>query len=239
MNRVQVKRGDMDFRGYETAREQFFTSANMISATFSRHRIRFSSDCVRRFSDFGNIEYIELLVHPENHVFIVRSSFPEHKNAMRWAKTQSEKIYCREISGIAFLGVLYDLFNWDYEYKYRLRGKILKFDNGRAALFNIHEPEVILSYDMPPLDGTYITARTKRNVTALPLRWQNSFGKPYYSRENIYLHDMPVVDVSEEYDNQPEINPTSSEKINDNIQQLLVQMQESEKYHGNTSNYSS
>ena len=232
MTSVQIKRGDIDFRGYEIARAQFFTSANMISVTFSRRYIRFSSDCI---SKFGDTEYIGLFIHPYERVCIVRPRSAEQKDVMRWSKIRDGKIYGRAISGAAFLDTLYDLFEWNPAYNYRLRGEIVRFDNERAVSFNICEPEIIIPRDTEPPQDFYITKQTKRVSIILPQSWKNNFGDSYYnylSQRNINLSGMPISDTTAEYNTRPELNPTSPEKIDENIQDLLIKMQNKEVLYG-------
>ena len=233
MTSVQVKRGDIDFRGWEIAHTQFFTSASMISVTFSHRNIRFSSDCIRKFE---NTEYIDLLVHPYESVCIARPCSVEYKNKMRWAKLRNGKIYGREISGAAFLDTLYDLFNWNLAYKYRLRGEIVQFDGERVASFDIYEPEIIIPCDITPTHDMYITKQTKKASVILPHSWKDNFGDSYYSyisRKNMNLSCLPIFDTAAEYNTQPELNPTSPGKITENMQDLFVKMQTKEGLYGN------
>lgn len=234
MTDIQVKRGDIDFRGYDIARSQFFTSVNIISVTFSRRYIRFSSDCVRKF---GNTEYIGLLVHPDEPICIVRQRSANQKDVMRWSKIHAGKIYCRTISGAAFLDTLYDLFNWNPGCNYRLRGEIIRFDNERAVSFNICEPEIFVPHDMELPQDFYITKQTSRAFITLPQSWKDNFGESYYSylsRRSIKLSGMSISDVTAEYNTQPELHPTPPEKVGENMQDLFIKMQNKGEFHGNT-----
>ena len=230
---VQVKHGDIDFRGYEIARTQFFTSASMISVTFSNRCIRFSSDCIRKFE---STEYIDLLVHPYERVCIARPCSAEYKNKMRWSKLRNGKMYVREISGVAFLDAFYDLFNWESSYKYRLRGEIVQFDGERVVSFDISEPETIIPCDITQPHDMYIIKQTKKSSVILPQSCKNNFGDSYYSyisRKNIKLSGIPIFNTATEYNTQPELNPTDSEKIGENMQDLFVKMQNKEELYGN------
>jgi len=232
MTSVQVKRGDIDFRGYEIARTQFFTSANMISVTFSPRYIRFSSECVRKFE---NTEYIDFLVHPYEPVCIANPCSAEYKDKMQWSKLRNGKIYCKEISGAAFLDTLYELFNWNTAYKYRLRGEVVQFDGKRVASFDICEPEIIIPNDITPAHDMYIIKRMKKMSVILPQSCKNNFGDSYYShisRKNMKMSSIPILDTMVEYDTQPELNPTSPEKISEDMQDLFIKMQNKEELYG-------
>ena len=88
--------------------------------TFDSKGIQFSTTCVKKFN---NNQYIEMLVHPLKNLIVVRSSNKKVRNSMQWAKMDtSGNIVSRKISGSAFVPTLYELFNWNKDYKYRIRG---------------------------------------------------------------------------------------------------------------------
>jgi hypothetical protein len=79
---IQAQSGDFDMRGFEIARSQFFNTSRAISVTFSNHSIKFSSECVRKFS---STLYVELLVYPSESLFAVRPSTKQFRNSVKWA----------------------------------------------------------------------------------------------------------------------------------------------------------
>lgn len=80
---IEAKSGDFDLRGFEIARAQFFDTAEKICITFSSEYIVFSAKCIRRFD---KAQYIEMLVHPGEHLLVVRPCAKEARNEIRWAK---------------------------------------------------------------------------------------------------------------------------------------------------------
>jgi hypothetical protein len=208
---------NFDLHDFEVARAQFFTSANIVSVTFTRKYLRFSNCCVRKFTD---VEHIELLVQPDENRFAVRACSESDKNVMRWLSHYDSKTHSRAISGAAFLGTLYELFGWEPEFNYRFRGEIIHHGNDWVMLFNANEPEVMICSDSENIPhDLYISKHGKRHCIALPGRWQNSFGEQYCElseRTELYIGNTFA-----EYNKHPEINPTSHEAIGENIQQLL------------------
>ena len=201
---MKIKSGDFDLRGYEVVCAQFFASASMTSVSFSRNGIRFSSTCIRKFI---NTEYVELHVHPNNQLIAALPCSKHHKNKMCWARVNTDGFSVRTISGGAFLKTLYELFSWDGDKRYRLRGEVVQTDREIIALFDARKPEIFTSrYDM-----------------AIP--WATGFGEDYYCYREPRLPDISIVDTFTEYDNEPELQPTTPEAANDNIQSLMVKMQ--------------
>ena len=237
--KVVIKRGDIDFRGYEVVRTQFFTDANMISVTFSPKCIRFSSACVRQF---GNVEHIDLLVQPFDSFIAVRPCPAEYKNAMYWAKVRGGKISIRAISGTAFLGTLYELFDWQPSRKYRLRGEVVQLENERIALFDTRETEIIVSRELIPTldaenayinevdnDNIYVVSRSRKFITMLPKPWKGSFGVDYYTHNNTRLVDTYIDSTITAYNDDPNLNPTAPDIVGENMRQLLLELQSGEE----------
>lgn len=116
---VEAQSGDFDLRGFEIARSQFFDTARKLCVTFSADSIVFSTACVRKLN---KALYIEMLVHPSEHLLVARHCTKETRNAVQWAKLNDGQYYSREISCAAFINTLYDLFDWRSYCKYRIRG---------------------------------------------------------------------------------------------------------------------
>lgn len=74
---VEAQSGDFDLRGFEIARSQFFDTAHKQCVTFSADSILFSTECIRKFN---KTLYVEMLVHPSEHLFVVRPCLKTAKN---------------------------------------------------------------------------------------------------------------------------------------------------------------
>jgi len=199
-----IKSGDFDMRGHEVARTQFFASASIMGASFSRNGIRFSNACIRKFI---RTEYIELHVNPYKQLIAVLPCSKQHKTAMCWARIYADRISVRTISGAAFIKTLFDLFDWDFEMRYRLRGEILQYDEEKVALFDVRTPEIFVSrYDMT-------------------MPWATGFGENYYHCRALRFLDAPVVDIFAEYSNEPGLQPTIPESARENVRLLIERLQ--------------
>ena len=206
---MKIRCGEFDLRGYEVVRTQFFASASMTSVSFSKYGIRFSSACIQKF---GKTEYVEIKVHPFNQSIAVLPCSEYEKNKMCWARVYADGISVRTISASAFLNTLYELFGWDTDKRYRLRGEIIQADNEMMAVFDAQTPEIFAS----------------RHDMTMP--WATGFGNDYYRyRESQMSEPSPTYSFSE-YDNEPELQPTTQETAEENIRLLVEKMQKYGRY---------
>ena len=108
---------------------------------FSADNIVFSTACIRKYDKSLQIE---MLVHPTEHLFVVRPAKKETKNAVRWAKLGEDLYYPRTISCAAFIKTLYTLFGWKLSCKYRVRGVYRKKGNESVLIFDMRDTEIFI-----------------------------------------------------------------------------------------------
>ena len=91
---------------------------------------------------------IELLIHPNKHLFAVRAVPQTHRNAMQWSKKRENVSIPRAISGTAFMPTIYVLLGWNADCRYRITG--IKRGNGSDAvlIFNLEETEIFIPNDV-------------------------------------------------------------------------------------------
>ena len=206
-----IKSGDFDLRGYEVVRAQSFASANMTSVSFSKNGIRFSSACIRKFV---KTEYIDLQVHPFTHEIAVIPRMEQNKPKMCWARVYADGISVRTMNASAYLKTLYELFGWDMDMRYRLRGEVIQDGKNTIALFDARRPEIFISrYDME-------------------MPWAIGFGDDYYEYRELQNRDEFMGDSYLEYDSDPDLQPTSQEEAGENIQQLIEKLERDGRYSG-------
>lgn len=221
--------GSFDWQSYEVARAQFFDARNRIMLTFSHQSIRFNTDCVRRLQS----SYIEMLVHPDKKMFLLRPSVKENRHAVQWSRERDGRMVPREVSGCAFLPNLYKLFNWNPEYKYRLFG-VIKQDAGEILIFPIKEAQVLVPVSF--LDGASRQTAVKpfgakNDMLAYPLEWNNSFGERYDIQQTsdfITCFRPPKKSAKTDsilYNPEP-LNVTDELEIENAIQSILFSMQQ-------------
>ena len=193
-----------DLHGYQIIRTQFFASASKVSMNISPRGLRFSTACIRKFPE---IECIELKVNPLEPMLAVVPCNERHKNKMRWAMLRGNTISVRAISAGAFLDTLYELFEWDKEKCYRLRGEILGNGNDKYALFDVSAPEIF----------------TTRYNFEMP--WATSFGEDFYLYKSSRPESIDVDRTFSEYNNESNLRPSSPKTAKRNVKVLIEKMQ--------------
>lgn len=236
---VEVQSGDFDLRGYEIARSQFFDSTDRITVTFSQGDIRFSCPAVRRLES----PLVELLMHPQKRILAVRSAGKECRNAMQWSKKKNGISFPRGISGTAFLPTLYSLLGWKDDCRYRITGIKRGKGNDTILLFNLTEPEIFIPNDsvssLPESDTSVkpFTDSNRRNVRAYPPDWADTFGSNYYSHAQAqelagFGKGMePDISHASVIYKDNDIQVTSKDDIERNIEQIMSDMKENTDEH--------
>ena len=236
---VEVQSGDFDLRGYEIARSQFFDSTDRITVTFSQGDIRFSCPAVRRLES----TLVELLMHPQKRILAVRTAGKECRNAMQWSKKKSGISFPRGISGTAFLPTLYSLLGWKDDCRYRITGIKRGKGNDAILLFNLTEPEIFIPNDtvssLPESDTSVkpFTDSNRRNVRAYPPDWADTFGSNYYSHAQAqelagFGKGMePDISHASIIYKDNDIQVTSKDDIERNIEQIMSDMKENTDEH--------
>ena len=236
---VEVQSGDFDLRGYEIARSQLFDSTDRITVTFSQGDIRFSCPAVRKLES----TLVELLMHPQKQILAVRTAGKECRNAMQWSKKKSGISFPRGISGTAFLSTLYSLLGWKDDCRYRITGIKRGKGNDAILLFNLTEPEIFIPNDtvssLPESDTSVkpFTDSNRRNVRAYPPDWADTFGSNYYSHAQAqelagFGKGMePDISHASVIYKDSDIQVTSKDDIERNIEQIMSDMKENTDEH--------
>ncbi len=234
----EANEGDFDLRGFEVARSQFFDNPRKMSVTFSNKDLKFSSMCIKKFKD---MQYVELLVHPQKKLLAVRVSGKAVKNSLRWAKLNNYgNITPRNIAGSAFIPTLYELFGWNKDYKYRIQGiKQTQGDNS-VLIFNVNETELFIPQDNikngSNTDIRPIASKSGKSIVAFPNAWANNFGNNYYKQSKgigVSIAENGCISVEATViDDENELNVTSPEMVVTNIERLMKDIKQEDKVNG-------
>jgi len=239
---IEANLGDFDLRKFEVARSQFFDIIQKICITFSSDNIQFSTECVRKFD---KALYVEMLVDPRQNLFAVRPCSKELRTAVQWARVDNGLYYSRGISGAAYIKTLYELFGWNPGYKYRARGIRRQKKDETLIIFNMNETEVFISQkemnvndstkcpdNAFPKDLEPFTNGPNKDIMAFPNHWANTFGNNYYRQ--IQATELALLNKNDEWKTneegkpylQSELNVTSSDEIQNNIQNIISDMEQ-------------
>ena len=181
---IELEDGEFDLRNYEIARSQFFNISGKPFMTISHKEIMFSSKCLRKFD--GN-QYIEILISPDKRLIAVRPSEKGKKNSLRWAKYKDGSMIPRKISGVAFLGTIYEILGWNLSWNYRIQGTYYNHDNLPVLIFDMSDAEVLMreSDNAKREDKENSLSASGKSVIAYPTEWIHDFGYNFYTHAQV------------------------------------------------------
>ncbi len=164
---------DVSLAGFQVTKAELFSHLREPSISVAGDRIKFNMACLRRFP---GVTHIQLLINPDQKRLIIRPSEPDAPDALRWCSGGGEKeIKNRDMICRIFAGKLYELMNWNHDYRYKILGKIAMSDNEVVFLFRLSDFEMFVS------DG-----KSKRRKAYLPDEWRELFGAPVEIHEESY-----------------------------------------------------
>lgn len=245
---ITADTGDFDFRGFEVARSQFFDTTNKMCVTFDNRGVQFSTTCVRKLE---NKQYIEILVHPIKKLIVIRNSDKKVRNAVKWAKIDSlGNVVAKKIPGAAFMPTLYELFGWNTDLKYRIRGVKKQKGNINLMIFDIKDAMVFVPQTTDDTNNTDensllnevvpIVPKSGKSIVAFPTAWANTFGNNFYNQTHIkplQIAEKNGVDAEAVPFGENELEITTPNEIATNIQALMNDMKQEVKLDGNESTY--
>ena len=182
----EVSAGDFDLRGFEVTNAALFDTNKRPYVVLQNKKIKFSTDCVRRF---GKDNKVELLIHPGLRKLAVRRAAKDCRHFVQWSRSDDGKYYTKDIPCSAFGDTLFKLLDWGTEYKFKAYGRYIEGDGESVFLFDLSEPEIFIqSYLMTGTDTpaggrgdlSPLSISGKR-IRAVPKKLADRFGSDFYS----------------------------------------------------------
>ena len=164
----------VNLAGYQVTKAELFANTREPAITIWENRIKFNMACLRRFP---GVTHIQLLIHPEQKRLIVRPCDPDAPDSLRWARGGGEKeLTNRDLLCKIFAAKVFDLMNWDTQYRYKMMGKPAVCDGEMLYLFKLTDFELFVN--------------GKKTKSYLPEDWRNFFGTPVEDHEDAYKIDL-------------------------------------------------
>lgn len=107
---VSVEAGDFDLRGFEVSRAELFDVVSRPVVTFQGKKIKFSTECIRKF---GAKNYVELLINPVERKFAVRPTNTQNRSGVYFSKIANGIYYPKDVPAGAYGDTIYSLFGWN------------------------------------------------------------------------------------------------------------------------------
>lgn len=199
---------EFSYDGYQVVRGEFFAHTFEPSFTFNNYKVSVNTACIKKLP---SVEYVQILVNPEEKKLAVRPCREEEKDSFRWysagKKRNPKQITCR-----IFFAKVISLMNWNPNYRYKLLGKLIRSGNEVLFIFDLTTPEIFMRTSKEGEKPT--VSRT----ASYPSEWQNQFGVPVEEHQNalqVNIFDgYAVFDIHEKKKTQspaPEQPPVQNE----------------------------
>ena len=211
---------------FQVLRTEFTNNQLSPQMTIDNRHINFNLECNRFFE---GSEYVELLLHPSELLVAVRSTTKDNPNAIRWSEWAEGR--CKHISPDTGVlpSLLYDLMNWNEDWKFKAVGCGRKRDGEAVMIFDLAETAAYIPKMKYEEDGT--GKRIGWLHPVFPKDWENKLVGDTLL-ETLTKCRMHLCDFFDEWDvnvkaevagtgdNKDMIVPISSEEIQAEINKL-------------------
>ena len=157
------------YEGYQVVRSEFFAHMLEPSVSFSRCRMYVNTMLLRKLP---NVDYIQVLVNKEEKKLVLRPVDEDAKDAFRWCNEKDSTKKPRQITCRVFFAKLFEMMDWNQNYRYKLLGKVIRSGEERLAVFDLTATEVYVQLSM---EGNKPKMARK---PVFPKEWENQFGLP-------------------------------------------------------------
>lgn len=165
---------EFDFDGYQVVRREFFAHTFEPSITFNNYKVYVNTACLNKFP---HAEYVQLLINQDSRILALRPCAESERDAFTWCSSSGGKRRPRQVTGKFFFAKLFELMNWNIDYRYKLLGKVIHANGEYLIAFDLNASEI---YQRIAKDGSKPkTARTP----VFPAGWKEQFGLPYHEHQ--------------------------------------------------------
>ena len=166
---------NFDFEGYQVVRREFFAHTFEPSITFNNYKIYVNTACLNKFP---HTDFVQLLINRKTHILALLPCAESERDAIGWCNTSGSKRRPRQLTGKFLVAKLFEMMDWNVDYRYKLLGKVIHDANGEVLIaFDLTSSEV---YQRIAKDGGKPkTARTP----VFPAGWKDQFGLPYHEHQ--------------------------------------------------------
>ena len=163
-----VKDDDFSYEGFQVVRGEFFSHIYEPSITFNKNKIALNTACIRKLPE---VEYVQMLVNPEEKKIAVRPCQEDEKDSFRWRST-GNKLKPKQITCKVFFAKIMSLMGWNPNNRYKLLGKLIESGGELLFTFDLKTPEIFQRITKE--DGSVKASR----IPQYPEEWKNQFGLP-------------------------------------------------------------
>lgn len=160
---------EFSYDGYQVVRREFFAHVYEPSITFNNCKVSLNTACLTRLPE---VDYVQILVNPEDKKLAVRPSSEDEKDSFLWCTNRSVKRKPRQITCRMFFAKVIQLMDWNPDYRYKMLGKLIQSGSEHLFIFDLTATEtyqrILDTEERPKASRTPV----------FPAEWQNQFGLP-------------------------------------------------------------
>lgn len=160
---------DFDLDSFQVVRREFFAHLNEPSITFNRGKVYVNTACL---SKFPTVDYVQLLINREKRVLCLRPCPDSTRDSFPWSTLSKGKRKPKQTTGRLFTAMLFDMMEWNPDYRYKILGKVVYAHGEYLVAFDLTATEV---YQCIFAEGEKPKV-SRRPV--FPAHWQTQFGLP-------------------------------------------------------------
>ncbi|MEM5769152.1 integrase [Desulfitobacterium hafniense] len=166
-----IKDTTFTYQGYQVVRSEFFAHINEPSIIFNNSKVSLNTACVNKLP---NIDYVQILVNPEEMKLAVRPCGEDAKDSLLWCgiNKKNGRKKPRQITCKILFAKIVQLMGWNPVHRYKMMGKLIESNGEYIFIFDLKATEV---YQRISSDGE--KPRSSR-VPVFPAEWQDQFGLP-------------------------------------------------------------
>lgn len=169
INEIEIiKDDDFSYEGFQVVRGEFFSHIYEPSITFNKNKIALNTACIRKLPE---VEYVQMLVNPEEKKIAVRPCQEDEKDSFRW-RSAGNKLKPKQITCKVFFAKIMSLMGWNPNNRYKLLGKLIESGGELLFTFDLKTPEIFQRITKE--DGSVKASR----IPQYPEEWKNQFGLP-------------------------------------------------------------
>ena len=169
INEIEIiKDDDFSYEGFQVVRGEFFSHIYEPSITFNNNKIALNTACIRKLPE---VEYVQMLVNPEEKKLAVRPCQEDEKDSFRW-RSAGNKLKPKQITCKVFFAKIMSLMGWNPNNRYKLLGKLIESGGELLFTFDLKTPEIFQRITKE--DGSVKASR----IPQYPEEWKNQFGLP-------------------------------------------------------------
>lgn len=157
------------YDGYQVVRREFFAHVHEPSITFNNSKVYLNTACLKHLPE---VEYVQILVNPEDKKLAVRPSQEDEKDSFLWCTTRGAKRNPKQITCRMFFAKIMRLMGWNPDYRFKMLGKLIHSGDEYLFIFDLMGVE---TYQRMSKDGERLHSS---RIPVFPAEWQNQFGLP-------------------------------------------------------------